>query len=136
MTRTFLAISTSTEEVTTDPKAKAMAAAAQVAKSLDEGEPTATPGINSRMIRFSLMALSMLPQIQVPCLRPITQIQVVIHWLHWEPGTNHGSLYYPAEVLKPLTLAAADLNMDLHIHATGERSVREMLNVRGFKAEY
>ncbi len=132
--RTFLAIGTSTEEVTADP-AKAMAAAAQVAKHLDEGETSPTPGINSRMIKIFLDGVINAPADTGAMLTPYYTNTGTDSLAHWEPGTNHGSLYYPAEILKPLTLAAADLNMDLHIHATGERSVREMLNAIAYERE-
>lgn len=47
---------------------------------------------------------------------------------NWQPGSNLGTVYYPGEVLKPLMLAAADAGLDMHVHATGDRAVRQTLD--------
>jgi len=48
---------------------------------------------------------------------------------HWVPGTNRGpEVYFPAAVLHPLLIAAAKAGLEPHMHADGDRAVREALD--------
>ncbi len=47
---------------------------------------------------------------------------------NWVPGSNAGSVYFAPSVLKPLMAEIAKSDFDVHVHATGERTVRETLD--------
>jgi len=44
------------------------------------------------------------------------------------PGGNLGNVYFAPEVLKPLMAEIAKSGLDPHVHATGERTVRQTLD--------
>jgi predicted amidohydrolase YtcJ len=47
---------------------------------------------------------------------------------NWVPGTNLGQVYFPPEVLQPLMVEIARAGLDPHVHATGDRTVRQTLD--------
>lgn len=46
----------------------------------------------------------------------------------WVEGTNSGPLYFAPTVLQPLVRAAVDAGLDMHLHTTGDRGVRTVLD--------
>ncbi|HUI62579.1 MAG TPA: amidohydrolase family protein, partial [Steroidobacteraceae bacterium] len=57
---------------------------------------------------------------------------------HWEPGKSRGpEVYFPPEVLHPLLLEAARAGLEPHMHADGDRAVREALDgVEALRKEF
>lgn len=125
--RVNLAINMDRDAVSADP-AKAVADVKALVSGIDQGAPVAAPGVNARVIKIFMDGVVNAPADNGALLTPYftnTGTEAVPNWV---PGFNLGSLYYPPEVLKPLMIAAADAGLDMHLHATGERSVRQVLD--------
>jgi predicted amidohydrolase YtcJ len=115
-----------------------IATARALASSIDQGPPVAAPGVQSRIVKIFMDGVVNAPGDTGAMLTPYYTNTGTDAAPHWQPGTNLGSVYYPPEVLKPLLLAANDAGMDVHVHATGERAVRQTLdavqNLRSLRA--
>lgn len=115
-----------------------IATARALASSIDQGTPVAAPGLQSRIVKIFVDGVVNAPGDTGAMLTPYYTNTGTDTAPNWQPGTNLGSVYYPPEVLKPLLLAANDAGMDVHMHATGERAVRQSLdavqNLRSLRA--
>ena len=115
-----------------------IATARTLASSIDQGTPVAAPGLQSRIVKIFMDGVVNAPGDTGAMLTPYYTNTGTDAAPHWQPGTNLGSVYYPPEVLQPLLLAANDAGMDVHVHATGERAVRQTLdavqNLRSLRA--
>ncbi|HEX5841528.1 MAG TPA: amidohydrolase [Pseudomonas sp.] len=110
-----------------DP-AKTIAEAKNLAQSYDQGAVQAAPGVNMRHVKLFMDGIVNAPADTGALLTPYNQNAGSDAAPKWVPGNNLGELYYPAEVLKPLLVEAAKAGFDPHLHATGERAVRESLD--------
>ena len=125
--RANFAISLSAEAAASSPIG-AIAAAKALAASIDQGTPVAAPGLNSRVVKVFMDGVVNAPGDTGALLAPYYTNAGTNAAPNWVPGTNVGAIYFPADVLTPLTLAAADAKLDVHLHATGERAVRQALD--------
>lgn len=125
--RANFAISLSPEAAASDP-VKAIADAKALASSIDQGAPKAAPGLRAHVVKVFMDGVVNAPADTGALLTPYFMNAGTDAAPHWVEGTNLGTVYYPPEVLKPLMLAAADTGLDMHLHATGERAVRQALD--------
>ncbi|MEO8060663.1 MAG: amidohydrolase [Burkholderiales bacterium] len=125
--RANFAITLSPDAAASSPSGT-IAAAKMLATSIDQGALVAAPGLNSRVVKIFMDGVVNAPGDTGALLTPYYTNAGTSAAPNWVPGTNLGAIYYPANVMKPLALAAADAGMDIHLHATGERGVREALD--------
>lgn len=125
--RANFAINLSPDAAAADP-VKTIADAKALASSIDQGTPKAAPGLNAHVVKVFMDGVVNAPADTGALLTPYLTNAGSDAAPNWVPGTNLGSVYYPAKVLQPLMLAAADAGLDMHLHATGERAVRESLD--------
>ncbi len=125
--RVNLALMLSPQDAANSP-ASTIAVARVWATSVDQGAPRATPGLNARIVKVFMDGVVQAPADTGALLTPYFTNKGTDTAPNWQPGTNLGTVYYPATVLKPLMLSAAQSGLDIHVHATGERSVREALD--------
>ncbi len=125
--RAHLAIALTPDTAASSP-VNAIAAAKTIASSIDQGTPVVAPGLNARIVKAFMDGVVNAPADTGALLTPYFTNTGTDAAPNWQPGSNLGSIYYPAEVLKPLMIAAADAGLDFHVHATGERGVRQALD--------
>jgi predicted amidohydrolase YtcJ len=106
----------------------AIATAKTTTTAIDQGTPVAAPGLRARIVKVFMDGVVNAPADTGALLTPYFANTGTDAAPNWQPGSNIGSIYYPAEVLKPLMLAAADAGLDFHAHATGDRAVRQALD--------
>ncbi|OOG85200.1 hydrolase [Hydrogenophaga sp. A37] len=110
-----------------DPKAAVAQAKAFVATT-DQGEPQVAPGISAKILKVFMDGVVNAPGDTGAMLAPYFENQGTAAAPNWVPGTNMGEVYFPASVIKPMMLEAVDSGLDMHLHATGDRAVRETLD--------
>ncbi|MEO8804926.1 MAG: amidohydrolase [Burkholderiaceae bacterium] len=125
--RAHLAITLAPEEAASSPSAT-IAAAKTLAASIDQATLTVAPGLTARVVKIFLDGIVNAPGDTGALLSPYYTNAGTDAAPNWVPGSNVGAIYFPADVLKPLLLAAADAKLDAHIHATGERAVGQALD--------
>lgn len=103
-------------------QAKALAALA----GSDASAPA--PGIQSRTVKVFLDGVVNAPADTGALLSPYLQNVGTDDAPQWVAGSNLGQLYYSPESLRSLMLAAVDAGLDMHLHATGDRAVRTVLD--------
>lgn len=107
-----------------DEIAKVKALAAQA----DAGAPVPGPGIYSRVVKVFADGVVNAPADTGAVLSPYQQNIGTDAAPQWVPGTNLGQLYYTPGSLQALMLASVDAGLDMHLHATGDRGVRAVLD--------
>ena len=120
-------IDAAAEDAAADPGA-AVAAAATLANTYDQGEPQVTPGIRFRHLKLFGDGVVNAPADTGGLLTPYFTNAGTDAEPNWVPGTNTGADYFPPSVLNPLMAAIASSGFDPHVHATGERTVRQVLD--------
>jgi len=111
-----------------DPK-KAVATAKALARSYDQGEPQARPGITVRNIKLFLDGVITAPACTGAMLSPYFANVGTAGEPRWAPGKSRGpEVYFSATVLHPLLIEAARAGLEPHMHADGDRAVREALD--------
>lgn len=125
--RALLSIKLDPAAAAKDP-VKTIAAAKALAQSYDQGAIQATPGVNMRHVKLFMDGIINAPADTGALLTPYLRNAGSEQAPHWVPGSNLGELYYSAQVLNPLLLEAVKAGFDPHLHATGERAVRESLD--------
>jgi predicted amidohydrolase YtcJ len=108
--------------------AQAIADAKATASAADTGTPTPAPGVYSRIVKVFLDGVINAPGDTGALLTPYLQNIGTDAAPQWVEGTNLGQLYYTPESLQALMLAAVDAGLDNHLHATGDRGVRTVLD--------
>lgn len=107
-----------------DEIAKVKALTAQA----DAGAPVPVPGIYSRVVKVFADGVVNAPADTGAVLSPYLQNIGTDAAPQWVPGTNLGQLYYTPGSLQALMLASVDAGLDMHLHATGDRGVRAVLD--------
>jgi predicted amidohydrolase YtcJ len=125
--RPLLSIKLDPAEAAKDP-VKTVAAARTLANSYDQGELKVTPGVSMRHVKLFMDGIINAPADTGALLTPYLKNAGTEAAPKWVPGSNLGELYYPAKVLEPLLVEVVKAGFDPHLHATGERAVRESLN--------
>ena len=125
--RALLAIKLDPAAASADP-AKTIAEAKALASTFDQGEAKVAPGVNMRHVKLFMDGIINAPADTGALLTPYLHNTGTDKAPQWTPGKNLGELYFPAQVLNPLLLQAVQAGLDPHLHATGERAVRDALN--------
>lgn len=125
--RAMLAIKLDPAAAAKDP-AKTIAEAKALARTYDQGALQVNPGVSMRHVKLFMDGIINAPADTGALLAPYNQNAGSDAAPKWVPGSNRGELYYSAAVLNPLLLEAVKAGFDPHLHATGERAVRESLN--------
>ncbi len=125
--RVNLAINLDAQNANTAPAdeiAKAKALAAQA----DAAAPEPAPGVRARVVKVFMDGVVNAPADTGALLTPYLQNDGSDAAPQWVPGSNLGQLYYTPASLRALMLAATDAGLDMHLHATGDRAVRTVLD--------
>jgi predicted amidohydrolase YtcJ len=125
--RANFAITLSPEAAASSP-AQTIADAKALAVRIDQGTPAVAPGLNARIVKVFMDGVVNAPADTGALLTPYLTNAGTDAVPNWVAGTNLGTVYYPPEVLKPLMIEAANAGLDMHLHATGERAVRQTLD--------
>ncbi len=125
--RANFAITLSADAAASSPK-QTIADARALASGIDQGAPAVAPGLNARIVKVFMDGVVNAPADTGALLTPYLMNAGTDAAPNWVAGTNLGTVYYPPEVLKPLMLEAADTGLDMHLHATGDRAVRQVLD--------
>lgn len=111
-----------------DP-ARAVAAVRALAKHYDQGPLQAQPTLTVRNIKLFMDGVITAPAMTGAMLEPYFADAGSAAAPRWAPGKSRGpEVYFPAPVLAPLLLAAARAGFEPHLHADGDRAVREALD--------
>ncbi|EJM61143.1 putative TIM-barrel fold metal-dependent hydrolase [Pseudomonas sp. GM49] len=125
--RALLAIKLDPAAAAADP-AKTIAEAKALANTYDQGEVKVAPGVNMRHVKLFMDGIINAPADTGAMLTPYLHNSGTDKAPKWTPGKNLGELYFPPQVLNPLLLEAVKAGFDPHLHATGERAVRDALD--------
>ncbi|MES2257535.1 MAG: amidohydrolase [Pseudomonadota bacterium] len=110
-----------------DPGA-AVAYLQDLSKRYDQGAPAIKPGVAVRHAKLFMDGVAQAPAFTASLLEPYLVNQGSDEHPHFVPGANSGQLYLSPEVLKPTLVALARAGFNPHIHAIGDRAVRNTLD--------
>ena len=125
--RALLAIKLDPAASAADP-AKTIADAKALANTYDQGDTKTAPGVSMRHVKVFMDGIINAPADTGAMLAPYLRNAGTEAAPRWTPGKNVGELYFPPQLLKPLLLQAVQAGLDPHLHATGDRAVREALD--------
>ncbi|MND64865.1 N-substituted formamide deformylase precursor [compost metagenome] len=125
--RALLAIKLDPAAAAADP-VKTIAEAKALASTYDQGDVKVAPGVSMRHVKLFLDGIINAPADTGAMLTPYLHNSGTDKAPQWTPGKNLGELYFPPQVLNPLVLQAVKAGLDPHLHATGERAVRDALD--------
>ena len=125
--RALLAIKLDPAAAAADP-VKTIAEAKALANTYDQGEVHVAPSVNMRHVKLFMDGIINAPADTGALLTPYLHNSGTEQAPKWTPGKNLGELYFPPQVLNPLLLQAVKADFDPHLHATGERAVRDALD--------
>jgi len=117
---------------------KAVAAVKALAQKYDQGPAVARPTLTVRNIKLFMDGVITAPACTGALLAPYFANTGSEAKPHWEPGQSRGpDVYFPPGVLNPLLLEAARAGFEPHMHADGDRAVREALDgVEALRKEF
>ncbi|WP_437733740.1 amidohydrolase [Sorangium sp. So ce1335] len=107
---------------------KAIAATRALAAPYDQAAVEPTPGIGARHVKIMLDGVLQAPAQTAAMLAPYNINVGTEGAPKWVPGTHSGDVYFPPDTLKSLVLAAVEAGFDPHVHAIGDRAVRQALD--------
>jgi predicted amidohydrolase YtcJ len=111
-----------------DPK-KAVAMAKALAQHYDQGDIDPAPKVTVRNVKLFLDGVITAPASTGAMLTPYLSLQGSAPNQHWAPGASRGpEVYFPAPILSALLIEAAGAGFEPHMHADGDRAVREGLD--------
>jgi hypothetical protein len=111
-----------------DPK-RAVAAVKALAERYDQGPLQANPKITVRNVKLFLDGVITAPASTGAMLAPYLSLQGAPANPHWAPSASRGpEVYFPAPVLRALLIEVGGAGFDPHMHADGDRAVREGLD--------
>ncbi|KOX99084.1 amidohydrolase [Pseudomonas nunensis] len=125
--RALLAIKLDPAAAAADPT-KTIADAKALANTYDQGETKVAPGVSMRHVKLFMDGIINAPADTGAMLTPYLHNAGTDKAPKWAPGKNVGELYFPPQVLNPLLLKAVEAGFDPHLHATGDRAVRDSLD--------
>ncbi|MFJ7793690.1 amidohydrolase [Pseudomonas sp. NPDC096950] len=125
--RALLAIKLDPAAAAADPT-KTIAEAKALANTYDQGETKVAPGVSMRHVKLFMDGIINAPADTGAMLTPYLHNAGTDKAPKWTPGKNVGELYFPPQVLNPLLLKAVEAGFDPHLHATGDRAVRDSLD--------
>jgi predicted amidohydrolase YtcJ len=117
----------------TPPQGKNPVQAAASAKALaltyDQGGIEPSPRITVRNVKLFLDGVITAPASTGAMLTPYLSLQGAPGNPHWAPSQSRGpEVYFPAPVLSALLIEVAKAGLEPHMHADGDRAVREGLD--------
>jgi predicted amidohydrolase YtcJ len=108
---------------------KAVAAVQAVAKRYDQGSIQVRPGITVRNAKLFLDGVITAPAFTGAMLAPYFVNRGTAQSPRWEKSANRGpDVYFPAPILKSILMELARAGLEPHMHADGDRAVREGLD--------
>lgn len=111
-----------------DPKT-AVAMVKSLAQRYDQGEIAAAPTLTVRNVKLFLDGVITAPASTGAMLAPYLSLQGAPQNPHWAPSKSRGpEVYFPAPVLSSLLVEVAAAGFEPHMHADGDRAVREGLD--------
>lgn len=125
--RVNLAINVDAENANAAP-ADEIAKVRALAVQADAAAPAPAPGVHARVVKVFLDGVVNAPADTGALLTPYLQNIGTEAAPQWVEGTNLGQLYYTPASLQALMLATVDAGLDMHLHATGDRGVRTVLD--------
>lgn len=134
--RALFATPVSPEAATANPAAAVAQLKTMLAK-YDQGPLVAAPGIGARHVKMFADGVLQAPAQSAVLLQPYWVNKGTEAHPNWQQGTVTGETYFPPAVLKPLVKEIVKAGLDPHIHAIGDRTVREALDaIEGARAQY
>lgn len=125
--RALLAIKLDPAAATADPD-NTIAEAKALSATYDQGETRVAPGVSMRHVKLFMDGIINAPADTGAMLTPYLHNAGTDKAPVWTPGKNRGELYFPSQVLNALLLKAVQAGLDPHLHATGDRAVRDSLD--------
>jgi predicted amidohydrolase YtcJ len=111
-----------------DPK-QAVAMVKGLAQRFDQGEIETDPRLTVRNVKLFLDGVITAPASTGALLTPYLSLQGAPANPHWAPSSSRGpEVYFPAPILSALLIEAAGAGFEPHMHADGDRAVREGLD--------
>jgi predicted amidohydrolase YtcJ len=111
-----------------DPK-QAVAMVKQLAQRFDQGHIEPDPRLTVRNVKLFLDGVITAPASTGAMLTPYLSLQGAPGNPHWAPSSSRGpEVYFPAAILSALLIEAAGAGFEPHMHADGDRAVREGLD--------
>jgi len=111
-----------------DPK-RAVATVKALAQRFDQGEIEPDPGLSVRNVKLFLDGVITAPASTGAMLTPYFSPQGAPANPHWAPSSSRGpEVYFPAPILSAVLIEAAGAGFEPHMHADGDRAVREGLD--------
>jgi predicted amidohydrolase YtcJ len=94
----------------------------------DSGALAPAPSITVRNAKIFMDGVLQAPAQTAGLLAPYLVNRGTEARPHWVAGEKSGDVYFPPEILAPMLLALAQAGIEPHIHAIGDRSVRQALD--------
>ncbi len=111
-----------------DPQ-QATAMVKSLAQRYDQGKVEPAPTLTVRNVKLFLDGVITAPACTGALLTPYLSLQGAPANPHWAPSANRGpDVYFPAPVLSALLKDTAEAGFEPHMHADGDRAVREGLD--------
>jgi predicted amidohydrolase YtcJ len=111
-----------------DPQ-QATAMVKSLAQRYDQGKVAPAPTLTVRNVKLFLDGVITAPASTGAMLTPYLSLQGAPGNPHWAPSASRGpDVYFPAPVLSALLKHIADAGFEPHMHADGDRAVREGLD--------
>jgi hypothetical protein len=111
-----------------DPK-QAVAMVKSLAQRFDQGEIAPQPKLTVRNVKLFLDGVITAPASTGAMLTPYLSLQGAPANPHWAPSSSRGpDVYFPAPILRVLLIELAGAGFEAHMHADGDRAVREGLD--------
>jgi predicted amidohydrolase YtcJ len=111
-----------------DPKL-AVARVMALAQRYDQGEIEPSPKLTVRNVKLFLDGVITAPASTGAMLTPYLRLLGAPANPHWAPSSSRGpEVYFPAPILGPLLIEVAAAGFEPHMHADGDRAVREGLD--------
>jgi len=108
---------------------QAVASVKALAQRYDQGEIGVEPALTVRNVKLFLDGVITAPASTGAMLAPYLSLQGAPANPHWAPSLSRGpEVYFPAPVLGALLIEAAAAGFEPHMHADGDRAVREGLD--------
>jgi predicted amidohydrolase YtcJ len=108
---------------------QAIASVKALAQRYDQGEIGIEPALTVRNVKLFLDGVITAPASTGAMLAPYLSLQGAPANPHWAPSSSRGpEVYFPAPVLGALLIEAGAAGFEPHMHADGDRAVREGLD--------
>ena len=108
---------------------QAVASAKTLAQTYDQGPIEPRPRMTVRNVKLFLDGVITAPASTGSMLTPYLSLQGAPTNPHWAPSRSRGpDVYFPAPVLSALLIEVARAGFEPHMHADGDRAVREGLD--------